>query len=591
MTIENRIQLRHGSTMPKNGDLLPWELGVSNGRLFIGSERQDSQGQWIVEKITNYVTPEMFGAIGDGITDDSAAIQKAIDSNCPVSFENKTYLCKSIITKYSDNVILIGKGQTVLKWNITTTEGLHTGQGMFSDDGYDSTTPYKRIGNVYLEGIIFDGNGENIQDFPVTDILGLCIFYGRNNIVVKNTVFKNCHCDGLFAGGIGHSVEITNSVFKKLGLYSPTGSSSRNAMSLSRTMWDRKEEAIVGVTTPLHATISNCFFSDIADEVCRIDGFNIVALKDSSFENIGMHVLEIGHMTGQGEFSHEIMNCVGKNIARSVYNSGADGGGDFPYKGTIKVENCIFTEMQWTGSTARVARTATSTLIEGYTQGFKPDVFVTNCIFESTNLAYQEGDDNHYIETSEVNHLISGENVVIRNTQIKYGIIRVRIPIVCYNSVIIEDSYLWLQRALGGNYITTLQDQGKVVLFRSRFDTQDIASLISTSSQKDLVINVEKCIIGRPESSSGYAASTIWYIVHIVEGGISERIEIRLVDNIINSDFQGRPIHNDSTEDFIAKVIYCTGNYIRPDTIEWGTFCNLNAAFKLIKDNSAYNGT
>lgn len=70
MAIENRIQLRHGSTMPKNGDLLPWELGVSNGRLFIGFERQDSQGQWIVKEVTNYVTPEMFGAIGDGITDD-----------------------------------------------------------------------------------------------------------------------------------------------------------------------------------------------------------------------------------------------------------------------------------------------------------------------------------------------------------------------------------------------------------------------------------------------------------------------------------------------------------------------------------------
>ena len=142
-----------------------------------------------------------------------------------------------------------------------------------------------------------------------------------------------------------------------------------------------------------------------------------------------------------------------------------------------------------------------------------------------------------------------------------------------------------------GNYITTLQDQGKVVLFRSRFDTQEISSLISTSSQKDLVINVEKCIIGRPESSTGYENSTIWYIVYIDKGALSERIEIRLIDNIVNSDFLGRPIHNDSSEDFTAKVVYCTGNYINPNTIEWGTFCNLSAVFKLIKDNSAYNET
>lgn len=52
MAIENRIQLRHGSTVPKNGDLLPWELGVYGDRLFIGLNQLDSNGNTVVTEIT-----------------------------------------------------------------------------------------------------------------------------------------------------------------------------------------------------------------------------------------------------------------------------------------------------------------------------------------------------------------------------------------------------------------------------------------------------------------------------------------------------------------------------------------------------------
>ena len=43
-----------------------------------------------------YVTPEMFGAAGDGVTDDTEAIQTALDSHDNVYFSNKTYLCGTV---------------------------------------------------------------------------------------------------------------------------------------------------------------------------------------------------------------------------------------------------------------------------------------------------------------------------------------------------------------------------------------------------------------------------------------------------------------------------------------------------------------
>lgn len=45
----------------------------------------------------DYVTPEMFGAVGDGVTDDTKAIQKALDNSDCLIFLNKTYIVSSTL--------------------------------------------------------------------------------------------------------------------------------------------------------------------------------------------------------------------------------------------------------------------------------------------------------------------------------------------------------------------------------------------------------------------------------------------------------------------------------------------------------------
>lgn len=70
-------------------------LGETAATAFSGN-----RGVQLEEKIKyleNYVTPEMFGAVGDGTTDDTKAIQKAIDNGDCLIFLDKTYVVSSTL--------------------------------------------------------------------------------------------------------------------------------------------------------------------------------------------------------------------------------------------------------------------------------------------------------------------------------------------------------------------------------------------------------------------------------------------------------------------------------------------------------------
>lgn len=64
-----------------------------------------------------FVTPEMFGAVGDGSTDDTEAIQNAINSGKSVLMWGKTYcISRKLLLPYSFNIRGLSKSATVIKW-------------------------------------------------------------------------------------------------------------------------------------------------------------------------------------------------------------------------------------------------------------------------------------------------------------------------------------------------------------------------------------------------------------------------------------------------------------------------------------------
>ena len=76
----------------------------------------DEQNSSFIE-IKAFVTPEMFGAVGDGINDDTAAIRSALSSDSSNVFLSKVYAIRSDISTNGKNIF--GGGTLKLEANIT----------------------------------------------------------------------------------------------------------------------------------------------------------------------------------------------------------------------------------------------------------------------------------------------------------------------------------------------------------------------------------------------------------------------------------------------------------------------------------------
>lgn len=65
-----------------------------------------------LEVLKDYVTPQMFGGVGDGITDDTTAIQSAFDSGKPVLFPKGNYK-SGTVTITNSNTVIEGCGSEI----------------------------------------------------------------------------------------------------------------------------------------------------------------------------------------------------------------------------------------------------------------------------------------------------------------------------------------------------------------------------------------------------------------------------------------------------------------------------------------------
>lgn len=313
------IQMKEGCTLKfeggsLNNGILKCDNTIINNANFVILNNCSFSGAILSE----YVRPEWFGAIGNGIADDSNAIISSINSGCDVlltdnsiygfsTFENvfnlngqKLYSKKKATFRYLNNWIDYNNPNTAYKWI------------------------FHFIGNSFeINNIRFDlGKEEWVSRVEVSNEVYM---NARNHslanvIIRKSSNFKVCNCD--FIGGI-HSLDILSEcsyfnvdscTFSKNtadSLYVTDG--SHNGIIQNCHLFDNGDDGycinvqdaqyIVGH----HITIINCTGSNCQGSLCIASGG-----RDVSFINVNGDCLRAAPI----RIEYINSDVYGKNLGR-----------------------------------------------------------------------------------------------------------------------------------------------------------------------------------------------------------------------------------------------------------------------------------
>ena len=273
-----------------------------------------------------FVTPEMFGAKGDGVCDDSAALQLAINAGKPVLLGQKTYLCSNVILK--DNTIITGTKESVLKFskpekcisgeniegvtieNIKLTfanggvENQIWGQILFQNSRDIQITNCAIAGSGYRNITLIDCEMIYITNNTFIDVMGNALCFNgvkealvTNNIVTAETQVKGFHLFDCYAKSRdAENIIYQNNVFQGY---------TSNGIQITGTP---------GVTSAKNVEISGCTFENFGDAGIKIDGIdNLIIIEDCTITNGGPK--SYGFKTGLG---YAIITGGGSGEAKNI---------------------------------------------------------------------------------------------------------------------------------------------------------------------------------------------------------------------------------------------------------------------------------
>lgn len=227
-----------------------------------------------------------YGAVGDGITDDTAAIQSALDKGGLVYFPAKTYKIGSALKFESDTILFFEPGATILQG--AAINNLMRNKAGSTDGGYTATH------NVRIIGATFDGGAYTTDNT-------LLMFTHADNISIEHCTFKHGY-------GQYHDIEINSSrnVVVRGCSFDGSRRSGGNSEIIqidalnNRAVYPFEDEGAVDGTPSKDIIIDSCSFLVV---VTGIGHHNSVACENvkitkCTFAGQGSYIMRAGiHLT------------------------------------------------------------------------------------------------------------------------------------------------------------------------------------------------------------------------------------------------------------------------------------------------------